>query len=324
MRKRKEGEVLVAAILLVVITVLLITGCGENDDKTTRITVVKEPLPESTKEVEVEPESMEEVEGPAVEFEPEPAVELEPIAEIRPEPVSEDDERYELYKVKEGWIKKGGCFIERDGKFYALYGLIPTANALNSYYIGSAGTNTDRIGRLFIRDSSSAKMPTNTPFARITIGDLPILQISRTEKIGDFDTDTLSLTKTSFVGYSISVVERANNTEAVFNSNRSDEDVELAFSQKEGCGVSDLSGNPVKDFRNLEYKEDYIFHWYSGAEYHEVTMKADCKVFKDRENYWESDIVLQGEQNGEYFEFDLSELKPGFYLTSYGVFELVD
>ena len=53
-------------------------------------------------------------------------------------------------------------------------------------------------------------------------------------------------------------------------------------------------------------------------------MKADCKVFKDRENYWEPDIVLQGEQNGEYFEFDLSGLESGFYLTNQGVFELVD
>lgn len=81
--------------------------------------------------------------------------------------------------------------------------------------------------------------------------------------------------------------------------------------------VVDKDGNSVEDIRNLKYSEEYNVFWYSGTQYTEVLLTANCSCYNIMENSEGIDIAGRLTKNG-YAIYDLSGVPAGFYRTPDG------
>ena len=232
-----------------------------------------------------------------------------------------------MYLVPEGWAQYG-LFMEKDGKLYSMDSTVPVS-VIDEYGVGVRAGKEVKEANLYLMDSGKVGiLPTNTPKAYVSAGDVPLLKVSKSDKVIAYGIQRIELTETSFAGYTIDAHERAFGSlefMPTIDHTLIPTDGEIANQSKHDFGIFDANENQVEDFRNLTYGEEYTFTWYSGTECHQIVKVADCHCYPIDESVSAKTYTIKGSltKNG-YAEFDLSEVDPGIYTCGGSVFEVVD
>lgn len=238
---------------------------------------------------------------------------------------SDLNDEYGMFVVPENKIEEG-FFVERNGKLYSISSYVGT-DVIDKYGVGFEVVSGTGIATLFRRDYNEMKLPTENKFCFITAGDIPIMQVKKSEEIRSYGSNTtLSIMPSEFIGYTIDVISHVTEIPSI-DHNLSQKSAGIATDRKEQVGVY-AGEEQVADVRNLNYGQEYVFSWFHNTQYHEYKMKAVCKAFKGYSPYDTDGLIkLEGEldKNG-YARFNLSELDPGLYCCSIwpAVFEVVE
>lgn len=328
-KQKKNGFLIVCTsvlLLALLASIALISVVIYNDTHSPELTaqpeLKTEPLPKQVTETTPEPKSIVEPKST-----PTPTGTPDTKPETEAEPKSDDP--YGMYIVTEDWLKGStGFCVERDGKLYSVGSYVPT-DVIDKYDVGYDVTGSSELVSLFARDyHKMIDLPTSEPYACISVGEIPILEISKSEKIRGYNMTQLDLYKTEFLGYTIDVVKIQQVVYPILNHNRTQEDALISGYRKSNQGVVDMNDQPVYDFRNLAYGKKYKYYWYVGTEYQEAIKTANCKAYRWLESGdMRGTVFIDGTlTKSGYAEFDLSQLECGTYLNMHcsTVFELVD
>ena len=284
MRRMKFG----AVICVLLIVVLLFSACGEQAGAVTPPSnePVTEDITAGTEGNQNENSVSEEATTPV---------------ETVPEP--EDDPLKGLLVSEDVAAQAGGIFLIRDGKYYSLDGSIP-----------SKATNFD-YGRLV--QSGLLLYTTTTREDMISFGDVPVPVLMDSDKIVMFstggDVPQLPVMRMAFKGYTIPLI-REGSVIRMYNLDDHTENnyIERRKDKINNLSVCDSAENVVPDERDLERGMTYTISWFSGTQYEETTLVANCNyyVVEQGAEYKYLDGALT--KNG-YVEFDLSDFPAGLY-----------
>lgn len=246
--------------------------------------------------------------------------------------VPEDAElvdEYGMYRVPMEWAAEmGGLYVERNGGYYALTPMVPRYVA-EKYGVGYAKGSSDETEMfLYLYDDYAGvpeDIPTETRTAIISAGDFPILEVSKNERIIYFDDGNnrseVIFDDAPFVGYTVEASYHVGlgffpivDSVMVFNSDN-----------KHDIGIYEPGDIPVADIRKLEYGKKYLYEWFTGMDYHEMELVANCRCYFNPGSRLNGGYKLPLEltKNG-YATVDISELEPGTYVYIDAVFEIVD
>ena len=192
--------------------------------------------------------------------------------------------------------------------------------------MGDRTVDNDGVARLFLYDDPAGvrdEIPTSTRHGIITSGDFDILSIAKGDEIkiySDIQLPTLLLRNAEFTGYTIEASDHSGTATMTYfpiiDHVLISDDI-----GKSNVGVFDENDTPVADVRNLEYGKGYLYEYYTGTEYHEIHLVANCKCYEASDA--EIEVPIELTKNG-YSTVDLSQLEPGIYACGSSVFELTE
>lgn len=294
-------------VILVTLLALMVTGCNNASGIST--------TPAPTKPVATTPVQT----TPAPTTPPTTPAPTEPTTA---EPVDE----LEVLRVPESYAKsEGGIYLKRKGGLYTIravsngrYGCTRSVPRVvgREYNVGDGG---EYVVTLYAYITTKYNY-VDVPFGYLSYGEVPVPIVEKGDLIiGYFSEEpfTLTLQKLEFHGYTLPVL--LGDYGKVGSEKYGPDGVSNILRGKDSdFTIVDNTGGKPSDVRNLEYGKEYTVSWYSGTQYNEEKMIANCSYY----TYPNRDerITLNGEltKNG-YVTFDTSSLSPGFYEALNGI-----
>lgn len=196
----------------------------------------------------------------------------------------------------------GGAYVLRNGKTYSLSDGIPL-DVSREYEIGWRRGYTD----------GALKYYSGGKGVYLTFGDVPLLTLAEGDVVISYNNTLLRLRRAELVGYTICVWPDGNNMALV-----SDYDsLNATAVDAKSFIVLDQNGKSMTDYRNLNYGETYVVSWFTGTQYNEIEMSANCKSFRVEQPTTSWDYEFEGQITRDgYATYDLSELPSGVYYIS--------
>ena len=237
------------------------------------------------------------------------------------------EDPYGMYVVTEDWLKEyGGYAVERNGQLYAFcsqYGVmgdVPEKYDIG-YELGGRGYNWTYLYCPDIQEIHD--VPTNAVGEIVTsAGNFPIFEVSKNEEIRVYNKDVIDeieLFPAQFYGYCVNATHVSNSYRPIINYELG---VDRGIIDAERPAIYDMNGNPVSDVYNLDYNQDYMYGWFEGTEYHEISLWAGSRCYTIDRNA-RVQVPVELTKNG-YAVMDVSGLAPGTYYWLNSVFEITD
>ena len=150
----------------------------------------------------------------------------------------------------------------------------------------------------------------------MTIGDIPWIEIKRSDEIRGYNTTELRLYNAELYGNTICCKIYSSDLHYLYEPYCVEP---YSYNKMTQFQVSDKNGNVANDLRKLDYNEEYLVSWYEGTQYRELKMNANCYFY----TYEGIDSEFAYEINGEltkngYCVFDLNNVEPGYYALKGG------
>ena len=341
MKKNNGRTTTMLMIGVLLILALSISGCGKKSSSyssasTAPAAEVHSTFGETDEELEAELEQV--IEDAEADVPVDTEVDLRDfeveegeITTTETEEAAQSDDPYDVYYVPtETAVELGGIFVERDGRKYSVVSEVPP-RVIGEYGAGYTNENDGSIAFLYAEDGSQVlDIPTEVPISILSVGDFPILTVSKSEPLVGYDQTEIYLQKTDFVGYTIAAVQYTGGlsvipiTDGVKPSSGS----KFVYQPRTQIQVVDAADNPVADFRKLTYDETYKLEWFIGTEYNVAEMKANSRAYRTF-NPGTEGFQIDGMLSKEgYATFDISGVESGIYVIRRGataaVFEITE
>ena len=252
-----------------------------------------------------------------------------------------EDDPYAVFEVSEEWIQdncrsgemnaRPGFVVERYGRLYNFSTFMPADN-VDKYGIGYQ----NGVDYIDMRTPVNAYLFENKPLEGssayynseyISAGDFPAFALSRNEEVRVYDSNgfindgDLYVKKASFVGNTIEVFkfEEGRAHPVINNVPDGDSQSRIDTYHMTDAGIFDMNDNPVENYRDLNYGDNYKFEWFNGTEYHELVYPATCRCYHVEEKEQKIQLPTKKTKNG-YLSADMSLLLKSQNRESYNTF----
>lgn len=118
----------------------------------------------------------------------------------------------------------------------------------------------------------------------------------------------LAFRPVKFERYSIRAYVSPGSQEVSYYAYEEDGIQSIGFYKEKNFSICDVNGNSV-EFEDLKQGEEYVMKWGDDYGTHELPMIANSRFY----TMDGADVIIDGQDKGEYLEYDVSNLPAGTY-----------
>lgn len=278
-----RGKNMVMATMIIAALSLLLVGCNSDaSSASSKTPAAKAPTVDSIQSVAATDPTNPVATTPV---QTTPAPTAPPVTPAPTEPTTtEPEDELEILRVPDDVIRKDGTYLFRDNnKLYTFGG--------KSYY-NLKGKERDCF---------------------IAVREVPVPVLGADDVVigvSSSGSAEIRLTKVDLIGYTVPVI--INDSADRRATTLDDGTTFVVASDLSEINIVDKDGEVVEDVRNLKYGEEYTVFWYSGTQYTEVKMVANCCYRETGEI-----VKIAGKVTKDgYATYDLSGVPVGLYTIS--------